>query len=108
MNKPDYLDYYLLDLTYREKSRKLRALYKKKQRGGVGIATGILISSLHYSGLCMLTHTPNPMSFLNKILNRPKNEKPFVILVVGFPKLNCKIPRFATQKKSLKQISTWI
>ena len=55
----------------------------------------------------MLTHTPNPMIFLNKILDRPMNEKPFVLLVVGFPKLNCKIPEFSTQKKSISQISTW-
>ena len=88
-----------------KKNIKIKNYYVKES---VGIATGILISSLHYSGLCMLTHTPNPMTFLNKILNRPINERPFVILVVGFPKLNCKIPKFATQKKSLKQISTWI
>ena len=55
----------------------------------------------------MLTHTPSPMTFLNKILERPKNEKPFVLLVVGFPKLNCRVPKFASQKKSLDQISTW-
>ena len=55
----------------------------------------------------MLTHTPSPMTFLNKILDRPKNEKPFVLLVVGFPKLNCSVPKFASQKKSLDQISTW-
>ena len=56
----------------------------------------------------MLTHTPSPMAFLNKILNRPINEKPFLILVVGFPQINCKIPKFATQKKSINQISTWL
>ena len=74
----------------------------------VGIATGILISCLHYSGLSMLTHTPSPMTFLNKILNRPSNEKPFVLLVVGLPKKNCSVPCFATQKKTIDQISTWI
>ena len=77
-------------------------------RESVGIATGILISCLHYAGLCMLTHTPSPMTFLNKILKRPNSEKPFVILVVGFPEENCKIPKFATKKKSIKQISTWL
>jgi hypothetical protein len=56
----------------------------------------------------MLTHTPSPMKFLNKILNRPNNEKPFVLLVVGFATKNCNIPRFATQKKSIEQISSWI
>ena len=88
-----------------EKKINIKNYYVKES---VGIATGILISSLHYAGLCMLTHTPNPMTFLNKILNRPKNEKPFVLLVVGFPKKNCKVPKFASQKKSLNQISTWI
>ena len=55
----------------------------------------------------MLTHTPSPMTFLNKILKRPANEKPFVLLVVGFPKSNTKVPKFASQKKSLDKISTW-
>ena len=87
-----------------KKNIKIKNYYVKES---VGIATGILISALHYAGLCMLTHTPSPMTFLNKILNRPKNEKPFVLLVVGLPKLNCRIPKFASQKKSLNQISTW-
>ncbi len=87
-----------------EKRAKIKNYYVKES---VGIATGILISALHYSGLCMLTHTPNPMTFLNKILKRPANEKPFVLLVVGFPKSNTKVPKFASQKKSLDKISTW-
>ena len=87
-----------------EKKIKIKNYYVKES---VGIATGILISALHYSGLCMLTHTPNPMTFLNKILDRPINEKPFVLLVVGLPRLNTKVPKFASQKKSLNQISTW-
>ena len=73
-------------------------------RESVGIATGILISCLHISGLSMLTHTPSPMNFLNKILQRPNNEKPFVLLVVGFPKKNCRIPIYAKKKKKLKNI----
>ena len=87
-----------------EKKVKIKNYYVKES---VGIATGILISALHYSGLCMLTHTPNPMTFLNKILKRPINEKPFVLLVVGFPKSHTKVPKFASQKKSLDKISTW-
>ncbi len=75
-------------------------------RESVGIATGILISCLHFSGLAMLTHTPSPMTFLNKILKRPNNEKPFVLLVVGFPSKKAKIPKFAKQKKKLNDIST--
>lgn len=87
------------------KNKKVKNYYVKES---VGIATGILISCLHYSGLCMLTHTPSPMSFLNKILNRPNNEKPFLLLVVGHPSKNCKIPKFATEKKKLKDITTWV
>ena len=77
-------------------------------RESVGIATGILISCLHFSGLAMLTHTPSPMNFLNKILKRPKNEKPFVLLVVGYPSQKAKIPIFAKEKKILSEISTII
>ena len=86
-----------------KKGNKIKNYYVKES---VGIATGILISCLHISGLCMLTHTPSPMSFLNKILNRPNNEKPFVLLVVGFPGKNCKVPKFAKQKKSFEEIAT--
>ena len=56
----------------------------------------------------MLTHTPSPMNFLNKILKRPKNEKPFLLLVVGFPEKNCTVPYYATQKKSIEQVSSLI
>ena len=51
----------------------------------VGIATGMLISALHFSGLATLTHTPSPMKFLNQILERPSNEKPFMLIVAGYP-----------------------
>jgi len=87
------------------KNIKLKNYYVKES---VGIATGILISSLHYSGLSMLTHTPSPMTFLNKILKRPINERPYLILVVGQANKNCFVPKFATKKKSIKNISTWI
>ena len=72
----------------------------------VGIATGILLTCLHLSGLSMLTHTPSPMNFLNKILKRPNNEKPFVLLIIGYPKSNCKIPKYAKQKKSFNKITS--
>ena len=55
----------------------------------------------------MLTHTPSPMNFLNKILKRPKNEKPFILLIVGYPKKNCTIPKFAKQKKSLNKTHSY-
>ena len=86
-----------------QKKKKIKNYYVRES---VGIATGILISCLHISGLCMLTHTPSPMNFLNKILDRPSNEKPFVLLIVGYPDKNCKIPTFAKNKKKLKKIST--
>ena len=89
---------------YSIKNRKKVKNYYVKE--SVGIATGILISCLHFSGLSMLTHTPSPMNFLNKILKRPVNEKPFVLLVVGKPKDNCMIPVFATKKKSFNKISS--
>ena len=56
----------------------------------------------------MLTHTPSPMTFLNKILNRPQNEKPFVLLVVGYPNENAKVPIFAKNKKKLEEITSII
>jgi nitroreductase len=72
----------------------------------VGIATGILITALHHAGLASLTYTPANMRFLNKILKRPSNEKPFMILVVGYPSENALVP--AIQKKSLEEIAEFV
>ena len=58
----------------------------------VGIATGLLITAIHNAGLASLTHTPSPMSFLNQILKRPKNERPFLLLVVGHPARDARVP----------------
>ncbi|MDJ0878139.1 MAG: nitroreductase family protein [Halieaceae bacterium] len=74
----------------------------------VGIATGFLINALHEAGLATLTHTPNPMKFLNQILDRPSNERPYILLVVGHPAANAMIPRAATVKKSLEEIASFI
>ncbi len=74
----------------------------------VGIATGILISALHHSGLATLTHTPNPMSFLTKLCGRPASEKPYLILVAGHPAPGATIPRHSLVKKPLSQISNWL
>ena len=87
-----------------EKNQKIKNYYVKES---VGIATGILISCLHLAGLCMLTHTPSPMTFLNKILKRPINEKPFLLLIVGFPDKNCHVPLSAKKKKKLKDITSF-
>ncbi|MEZ5708421.1 MAG: nitroreductase family protein [Blastomonas sp.] len=73
----------------------------------VGIATGLLITALHMAGLATLTHTPNPMKFLNTLCDRPDDEKPVMILVVGKPAPDARIPVHATIKKSLKDVSSW-
>jgi len=72
----------------------------------VGIATGFLIAALHNAGLVSLTHTPSPMGFLNIILNRPSDEKPFLLLVTGFPAGDAEVP--VIQKKSLGEIASFI
>ena len=77
-------------------------------RESVGIATGFLINALHESGLATLTHTPKPMNFLNEICDRPKNDKAYILLVVGYPDNNATIPDHALIKKSLGDISTFI
>lgn len=59
----------------------------------VGIATGILITALHNAGLATLTHTPNPMGFLNRVLGRPRSERPVMLLVVGYPAADAVVPR---------------
>jgi iodotyrosine deiodinase len=74
----------------------------------VGIATGFLIAALHDAGLATLTHTPNPMKFLNRLCNRPANEKPMMVLVVGHPAAGATVPLHATLKKPLDQISSWL
>ena len=63
----------------------------------VGIATGIMISALHHAGLATLTHTPSPMGFLNQIFQRPKNERPFLLLVTGQPDENALVPKIERQ-----------
>lgn len=72
----------------------------------VGLATGMLITALHSAGLGTLTHTPAPMGFLTEICRRPKTEKPFVLMVVGYPAKNAQVPKHALIKKSLEDIST--
>ncbi len=72
----------------------------------VGIATGFLIAALHHAGLAVLTHTPNPMKFLNELLDRPASEKPVMILAVGHPSADATVPKVAKIKKTLDQILT--
>ena len=72
----------------------------------VGIATGFLIAALHHAGLATLTHTPSPMKFLNEILQRPDYERPFLLLVVGYPDTDALVPSIT--KKPLSQIVSYL
>ncbi|MBT4613327.1 MAG: nitroreductase family protein [Gemmatimonadetes bacterium] len=72
----------------------------------VGIATGMLITALHNAGLACLTHTPSPMGFLNELLQRPENERPYLLLVVGYPAEDATVP--AIERKSLDEITTFV
>ena len=74
----------------------------------VGIATGFLICALHHAGLATLTHTPKPMGFLNEVCGRPESERPFVLLVTGYPAADATIPRQATVKKPLEEITSFL
>lgn len=69
----------------------------------VGIACGILIAAIHLAGLCTLTHTPSPMNFLSDILARPKNEKPFLLLPLGYPAAMAQVPNL--QRKPLAEVA---
>lgn len=73
----------------------------------VGIATGFLLASLHHAGLVALTHTPNPMRFLNEMLGRPESEKPVMIIATGHAAATAKVPKVAKIKKPLEEISTF-
>ena len=83
-----------------ENNTKLNNYYVNES---VGIASGILISAIHNAGLVTLTHTPSPMNFLSKILERPDNERPYLLLPVGLPKEHPYVPELS--RKSLNQIS---
>ena len=83
--------------------RKVKHYYPTES---TGLATGILITALHQAGLVCLTHTPSPMKFLNEILGRPKTERPFLLLVTGYPADDAEVPDI--QRKSLGQFTSFI
>ena len=83
------------------KGEKLKNYYVSES---VGIAAGFLIAALHHAGLASLTHTPSPMGFLNEILGRPSNERPFLLLVVGYPTEDALVPKIG--RKELPEIMT--
>lgn len=74
----------------------------------VGIACGFLLAALHEAGLVSLTHTPNPMRFLNEVCERPVEEKPFMLVVAGYPAEGATVPEHALIKKSLGDITSWL
>ena len=83
--------------------RKVKHYYPAES---TGLATGILITALHRAGLATLTHTPSPMKFLNEILGRPKSERPFLLLVVGYPADDARVPDI--KRKELAEFTSWI
>ena len=76
-----------------------------RSAASVGIAMGMLITALHHVGLAVLTHTPSPMGFLNEILGRPAREKATLLLVVGFPAADARVPDIV--RKPLDQVTSW-
>ena len=83
--------------------RKVKHYYPTES---TGLATGLLIAALHRAGLATLTHTPSPMKFLNEILGRPKSERPFLLLVVGYPADGVRVPDI--RRKSLDEFTSWV
>ena len=85
--------------------RKVKHYYVSES---VGIATGFLIAALHTAGLATLTHTPSPMAFLREICGRPENEKPYILLVCGYPAENCVVPQAGGLRRPLGEAITWL
>lgn len=83
--------------------RKVKHYYPAES---TGLATGLLITALHRAGLATLTHTPSPMKFLNEILGRPKSERPFLLLVAGYPADDAEVPDIS--RKSLDEFTSWV
>ncbi len=86
-----------------EDGRKVKHYYPTES---TGLATGILITALHHAGLATLTHTPSPMKFLNEILGRPKSERPFLLLVVGYPADDAEVPDIT--RKPLEDFTSFV
>ncbi len=85
-----------------EKGEKANNYYVNES---VGIACGFLIAAIHKAGLVTLTHTPSPMNFLSEILERPKNERPFLLLPVGYPAEEVYVPKI--ERKDLEKVSVF-
>lgn len=85
-----------------ENGKKHQNYYVKES---TGIACGFLLAAIHHAGLVALTHTPSPMNFLSELLKRPQNEKPFLLIPVGYPADECWVPDLS--RKDLKDIAVW-
>ena len=93
----------VFSLSYDKIEEQIRKNYYVKE--SVGIACGFLLAAIHHAGLVALTHTPSPMDFLSKILQRPENEKPFLLIPVGYPAKETMVPDI--KRKSLDEICVW-
>lgn len=94
----------VFSVEYEKEGERIRKNYYVKE--SVGLAVGFLVLAIHNAGLVALTHTPSPMHFLQEILNRPSNERAFVLIPVGYPAENVMVPNI--QRKRLGQISVWL
>jgi len=100
---PALIAVFLKKFTIDETGKKHKNYYTAES---VGIATGVLISALHKSGLGTLTHTPSPMKFLGEILGRPSYERPYMLLVCGYPSDDVMVPNI--KRRSLEEICTFV
>ncbi|MGI9224431.1 MAG: nitroreductase family protein [Woeseiaceae bacterium] len=100
---PYLIAIFLQKYGYLEDGRKVKHYYPVES---TGIATGMLITALHQAGLATLTHTPSPMKFLNQILGRPVSERPFLLLVVGYPAEDARVPDI--HRKELGEFTTFL
>ena len=105
-NKPFLEKAPILIVVFRQSFSKKGGIKKKNYyvNESVGIASGFLLAALHNAGLATLTHTPSPMGFLEKILNRPKNEKATLLIPVGYPAKTAVVPKLI--KKAFKEVAT--
>lgn len=85
-----------------ENGEKLKNYYVNES---VGLAAGFLLTAIHQAGLVSLTHTPSPMNFLQKLLNRPENERPFLLIPIGYAKEDAQVPQL--ERKPLEEVAVW-
>ncbi len=93
----------VFQVDYQRDGERIRKHYYVRE--SVGLAAGLLIVAAHHAGLATLTHTPSPMGFLTRILGRPENERPFLLLPLGYPAEDARVPRLA--RKPLEEILVW-